>query len=135
MAAPDDTASRSPSDDPQPSDPQPGGSDGGRPLRRRIADRWNGLGPAGKAGVIVIGGVAAAVVGGFFALSNTRATAAAVVDEEDTDPPTRWWTNHAGGYYMCSHMECSKKVNPTIIGHDCCGRCSCGRDFLTGERR
>jgi hypothetical protein len=133
MAAPDDTTSRSPSDDPQPSDPQPEGSDGGRPLRRRIADRWNGLGPAGKAGVIVIGGVAAAVVAGFFAPSNTRATAAAAVDEKDTDPPTRWWTNHAGGYYVCSH--CSKKVNPTITGHDCCGRCSRGRGCLRAAQR
>jgi hypothetical protein len=88
--------------------------------------------------VIVIGGVAAAVVGGIFiALSKTHATAAAVVDEEDTDPPTRLWTNHAGGYYVCSHMGCSKKVNPTITGHDCCGRCRHSRwhDCLGAAQR
>src|SRR2546426_10815356 len=51
--------------------------------------------------------------------TQTRATAADVVEEEDTDPPTRWWTNHAGGYYVCSHQGCSKKVNPIIFGHDC----------------
>lgn len=106
-------------------------------MRQRIADRWNGLGPAGKAGVVVIGGVAAAVIGGFFAISSTRATAAAVVDEEDADLPTGLWTNHAGGYYACSHMGCSKKVNPTIIGHDCCGRCGHSRqhDCLGAAQR
>jgi hypothetical protein len=133
MAVPDDTTSRSPSGDSQPSDLPPEGSDGEKPLRQRIADRWNGLGPAGKAGVIVIG--AAAVIGGFFALSSTRATAAAVADEEDTDPPIRWWTNHAGGYYVCSHTGCSKKVNPTITGHDCCGRCQRGRNCLSAAQR
>ncbi|MFF4576302.1 hypothetical protein [Streptomyces sp. NPDC001410] len=58
--------------------PPPEGNDGRSPLRRRIADHWNGLGVAGKVGVI--GGVAAAVVGGFVAVAlfNTRATAAGV---------------------------------------------------------
>jgi hypothetical protein len=90
MAAPDDTISRSLSGAPQPFDPPPEGSDGEKPLRQRIADGWNRLGPAGKAGVIVIGSVAAAVVAGLLASSNTRATAADAVEEEDTDPPTRW---------------------------------------------
>src|SRR5699024_215173 len=39
-------------------------------------------------------------------------------------------TNHAGGYTVCSHVGCSKKVNPTISSHDCCGRCSAGRSCL-----
>lgn len=135
MAVPDDTTSRSLSDAPQPFDPPSEGSDGGKPLRQRIADGWNRLGPAGKAGVIVIGSVAAAMVAGLFASSNTRATAGDEVEEEDTDPPTRWWTNHAGGYYVCSHQGCSKKVNPTIFGHDCCGRCWPGRDCLSAAQR
>lgn len=135
MAVPDDTTSRSLSGDPQPSDPPREGSDEERPLRQRIADRWNRLGPVGKAGVILISGMAVAVVGGFFALSNTRATAAAAVEEEDTDQPVRLWTNHAGGYCVCSHQGCSKKVNPTIIGHDCCGRCWPGRDCLRAAQR
>jgi hypothetical protein len=49
---------------------------------------------------------------------------------DQTDQPDRWWTNHAGGYYVCSHMGCSKKANSTITDHDCCGRCSQGRDCL-----
>ena len=38
------------------------------------------------------------------------------------------WTNHAGGYLVCSHSGCSKKADPSITDHDCCGRCSQGRD-------
>ncbi|MFI0218793.1 hypothetical protein [Streptomyces lydicus] len=134
MTAPDDTTSRSPSGDPQPSNLPPEGSDGGRPLRRRIADRWNGLGRVGKVGVL-IGGVAVAAVGGLLTLSNGRVTAAAAVEEEDTDPPVSLWTNHAGGYCVCSHQGCSKKVDPTIFGHDCCGRCRSGRDCLSAAQR
>lgn len=130
MAAPDDTTSRSPSRVPKPSDAPPEGSDDERPLRQRIADRWNSLGPFGKAGVVV-GGLAAAAVGGFLVLSNTRATAAAEVeDEEETDRVVRSWTNHAGGYFVCSHLGCQKKVDPTVFSHDCCGRCRAGRDCL-----
>lgn len=40
------------------------------------------------------------------------------------------WTNHAGGYLGCSHIGCTKKANPTITGHECCGRCTPGRDCL-----
>lgn len=87
----------------------------------------------------MIGGVAAAVVGGFFALSNTRASAAGPGrDSCDaiTDPfEVRRWTNHAGGYYVCSHTGCSKKVNKTITDHDCCGRCSRGWDCLRAAQR
>ncbi|MEV7441355.1 hypothetical protein AB0O22_09425 [Streptomyces sp. NPDC091204] len=60
--------------EPSPEDVQadqpPEGSDGERPLRRRIADRWNGIKPAAK----MIGGVtAAAVAGGLIAYYRTRA--------------------------------------------------------------
>jgi hypothetical protein len=51
-----------------------------------------------------------------------------------TDPtyqPGRSWTNHAGGYFVCSHMGCSKKANSTVTDHDCCGRCRRGRDCLS----
>jgi hypothetical protein len=43
---------------------------------------------------------------------------------------TRKWTSHEGGYYVCSHSGCSKKANPTITDHDCCGRCSIGLNCL-----
>lgn len=42
----------------------------------------------------------------------------------------RSWTNHAGGYYVCGHTGCSKKADPVIPGHDCCGRCYPGRKCL-----
>lgn len=35
---------------------------------------------------------------------------------------------------MCGHM-CSKKVNPTIVNHDCCGRCRLGRDCQSAAKR
>lgn len=40
------------------------------------------------------------------------------------------WTDHAGGYYVCSHGGCAKKVNRTISDHDCCGRCRPGRNCM-----
>ncbi len=43
---------------------------------------------------------------------------------------THQWTNHAGGYLVCSHTGCSKKADPTITDHDCCGRCRIGRNCL-----
>ncbi len=52
-----------------------------------------------------------------------------------TDRTGRSWTNHAGGYFVCGHMGCSKKVNPTIADHDCCGRCRRGRDCLRDAQR
>ena len=33
-------------------------------------------------------------------------------------------------YLGCEHSGCSKKVNPSITDHDCCGRCSQGRAHL-----
>jgi len=41
---------------------------------------------------------------------------------------SRSYTNHAGGYFVCSHTGCSKKVDESITGHDCCGRCRQGGD-------
>jgi hypothetical protein len=86
----------------------------------------------------VIGGVVVAVVGGIVvvALSNARGTAADP-DRDDSDdstakePVTRMYTNHAGGYYQCSHWGCSKKINHMYMtDHDCCGRCSRGRECI-----
>lgn len=37
---------------------------------------------------------------------------------KDTNRVVRSWTNHAGGYFVCSHLGCQKKVNPTVFGHD-----------------
>ncbi|MEU5610503.1 hypothetical protein AB0H03_17510 [Streptomyces sparsogenes] len=45
---------------------------------------------------------------------------------------TMWSSN---GYWTCSHSGCSKKVNPTITDHGCCGRCSPGRDCLSAAQR
>ncbi|MFD8421031.1 hypothetical protein [Streptomyces sp. NPDC059466] len=91
---------------------------------------------------VVIGGVAVAVAGVILiALSNPRGTASSAPEEEeeaeeDSDlPVSRWWTNHAGGYFECSHMGCSKKVDPTIFGHDCCGRCRPGRECQSAAQR
>lgn len=133
MAALDDTTSHSLGDEPDPSDPQPEG-DEARPVRQRIAESWNRLRPVGKAGVLVMGGVAALVLKSLIASADTRAPAADAA-EEDADLITRRWTNHAGGYFACTHQGCAKKVNPTIFGHDCCGRCWLGRDCLSAAQR
>ena len=37
----------------------------------------------------------------------------------------------SAGYYVCSHVGCSKKVNESIPDHECCGRCFQGRNCLT----
>ncbi|KOG41309.1 hypothetical protein ADK74_22640 [Streptomyces decoyicus] len=79
----------------------------------------------------MIVGVATAVVGGFLALSNGRASAASPERDSYADSYDPFehphWTKHAGGYYVCRHKGCSKKANPTITAHDCCGRCWPGR--------
>ncbi|MDH6604446.1 hypothetical protein M2164_000081 [Streptomyces sp. SAI-208] len=134
MAAPDDTTSRALDDDAHPSDPRTEGSDEARPVRRRLVEAWNLLRPGAKAGVIVIGTVAAIAVKSLLAPADTHATAADAV-EDDADMISRRWTNHAGGYFVCTHMGCAKKVNPTIFGHDCCGRCRLGRDCLGTAQR
>ncbi|MET7593875.1 hypothetical protein ABZS84_02240 [Streptomyces sp. NPDC005481] len=136
MAAPDDSTSQS--GDPRPSAPQSDGSDDQRTLRQRIAGRWNSL-HVRQAG-FVIGGVAVAVAGIILiALSTPRATASSASDEEaeeDTDLLiTRRWTNHSGGYFVCSHMGCAKKVDPTIFRHDCCGRCWPGQECRGAAQR
>ncbi|MFD9536292.1 hypothetical protein [Streptomyces sp. NPDC060010] len=61
-----------------PSGPPPEHDVERKPLRRRVTDAWNRLGPARKVGVI---GVAVAVVGGVIAVTHTRATAAVTDDE------------------------------------------------------
>lgn len=42
-----------------------------------------------------------------------------------TEPGYRMWSS--GGYWVCSHSGCSKKVAENIGDHDCCGRCQNGR--------
>ncbi|MFB8203059.1 hypothetical protein [Kitasatospora purpeofusca] len=121
MTASDDPTTRGAGDSLQPSGLQPGSVDENRPLRQRIADGWNGLGPAGKAGAIIVGAVV--VLGAVFARAASHANADIVMEAEETEPLVGGWTNHAGGYLTCGHMGCSKKANPTITGHDCCGRC------------
>lgn len=136
MAEPDDATSRTPSGEPQPSSGQPPkGSDAGVPPRQRIADRWNQLGPVGRTALLVIGGVAVAVVRGLLASPDARSTAEARGDEADTDATAGQWTNHAGGYWVCSHDGCTKKVDPTIFGHHCCGKCWPGRECGNAARR
>lgn len=36
-------------------------------------------------------------------------------------------TYSSAGYKVCEHVGCSKKVDESI-DHDCCGRCTTGRD-------
>lgn len=43
----------------------------------------------------------------------------------------RAWANQSGGYMVCSHFGCTKKVDWQILNHDCCGRCSQGRTCRT----
>lgn len=135
MADPDDATSRPLDGDGHLSDPPPGDNDDVKPLRQRIADRWNGLGTAGKAGVI---GAAVLVAGAFLTRSEPRTSA--VDPEQDScddmaEQRVCQWTNHAGGYYVCSHRGCSKKARPLIADHDCCGRCWHGRDCLNAAYR
>ena len=52
-----------------------------------------------------------------------------------TDFTDRAWTNHAGGYYVCKHSGCSKKADWQITDHDCCGRCSLGREHRLAAQR
>lgn len=125
-------------DDPkehQPPDTPPEVSNAERPLRRRIADTWNKLEPAAtKAGAVVISVAAAVVVKGLIARSNTQTQA--TEPEEPTDPPTRTLTiGNGSSYYSCSHQGCHKKVNPTIFGHGCCGRCYPGRNCSNAAQR
>ena len=70
--------------------------------------------------------------GSLSALSNRAEDTADSGDEDNNDETdsgrTRWHTNHAGGYFVCSHRGCKKKCNPYITDHDCCGRCTRGRE-------
>ncbi|WP_051900881.1 hypothetical protein [Streptomyces aureus] len=115
-------------------DPPPGDSDEEKSLHRRIVDGWNGLGVAGKLGVAAA--VAGAIVLVAAALSSTDETETEYNPDQFDDstgpePVTRMYTNHAGGYYVCSHTGCSKKINHIYMtDHDCCGRCSRGRDCM-----
>lgn len=77
MPEPPDDTPRPASGDPDPLVPAPEASD--RSLRQRIADRWNGLGTAGKAGVVA-GSVAVVLGGGFLAVASRRENEA---DQED----------------------------------------------------
>lgn len=124
--------------DDQAPEPTPDPEDTQRSLRRRVADRWNSLNVAGKA--VVIGGVVITVVGGIIVLAGARRSSAGPEcdddsdgnDESNDDSPVvpeliRRVTNHIGGYVLCSHGPCTKKMRPSITGHDCCGRCRTSR--------
>lgn len=65
-----------------PSGPPPESDVERKPLRRRVTDAWNKLGPASKVGVI---SVVAAVVGGVIVVAHARATAAATDDEGEAE--------------------------------------------------
>lgn len=39
---------------------------------------------------------------------------------------TASWSS--AGYRLCRHGACSKKADPIIIDHRCCGRCQPGRN-------
>ncbi|MFD6802794.1 hypothetical protein [Streptomyces cyaneofuscatus] len=110
-------------------------------LLRRIGDRWNSLGLAGKA--VLIGG---AVVGGVIVLARIGAFVSGSgsdgsrdsTDErigDRTGQGEQRWSTNASGYWHCTHMGCTKKANPTILGHGCCGRCQPGRECLKVAQR
>ncbi|MFD4795975.1 hypothetical protein [Streptomyces anulatus] len=114
------------------------------PLHRRIATRWDNLNPTTKTIVVtgltvVAGGALRALAGG--RTTETTALAPLPVEPDDTgrgryDHLGRHvQLNNHGLYYMCRHYACSKKVNWTIPGHDCCGRCTPGRNCLKEAQR
>ncbi|MFJ3709994.1 hypothetical protein [Streptomyces sp. NPDC090053] len=96
-----------------------------KPLHQRVADGWNGLNVAGK--VVVIGGAAITVAVGLVVLASIRASGDDPEFESSEGIPARVNdrrpTNASGGYYQCTHGACSKKMDPRITTHDCCGRC------------
>lgn len=56
--------------------------------------------------------------------------------ESENDPPDRPLVDQSRWRLLrVRHIGCSKKVNPTITDHDCCGRCRQGRDCLTDAQR
>ncbi|MBT2896411.1 hypothetical protein [Streptomyces sp. McG3] len=106
-----------------------------KPLHRRIADQWNSVNTAGK--LALLGGAVVATIRVLAALEDARNPPA----EPDSDPGRYdhlgthvQWNNH-GLYYMCRHHACSKKVDWTITRHDCCGRCTPGRNCLKEAQR
>lgn len=105
------------------------GKDARKPLRQRVADGWNNLNVAGK--VVVIGGVAITVFAGLVVLANIRGSDDEPEPESSKDTPApvnnRRYTNASGGYAQCTHGPCSKKMDPRITIHDCCGRCRYSR--------
>jgi len=67
-----------------PSDLPPGNDVERKPLRRRVTDAWNELGPASKVAVI---SVAAAVVGSVIAVVHPHATTAGTDGESEAEEP------------------------------------------------
>ncbi|MFD7855178.1 hypothetical protein ACFV6B_12955 [Streptomyces microflavus] len=108
------------------------------PLRQRIAARWDKLHPTTK--TIVVTGLTVAAAGALRAVAGGRAPAdepARPIESAENTGQGRYdhlgrhvQLNNHGYYYMCRHYVCSKKVNWTIPGHDCCGRCTPGRNCL-----
>ncbi|MFF6931320.1 hypothetical protein [Streptomyces californicus] len=113
------------------------------PLRQRIATRWDNLNPTTKA--IMVTGLTVVAAGVVRAVAGGRAPADEPAHPIETEENTRQGRydhlgrhvqlNNHGYYYMCQHYACSKKVNWTIPGHDCCGRCTPGRNCLKEAQR
>ncbi|MFI0936864.1 hypothetical protein ACH4RG_34825 [Streptomyces sp. NPDC021019] len=115
------------------------------PLRQRIATRWDNLNPTTKA--VAVAGLTVVAGGALRALAGSRTSETTAVVPLPAEPAVdtgrgrydhlgrhvQW--NHHGLYYMCRHHACSKKVNWTIPGHDCCGRCTPGRNCLKEAQR
>lgn len=118
--------------DEQPPEPTAALDEAQRPLRQRVADRWNGLNVAGKA--VVVGGIVLAAAGGLLMLAYARASTDDP-DQNDDDQgngnatPDRQYVAQGTRvlYVRCSHWACTKKMRPAITGHDCCGRCETSR--------
>ncbi|MFD3729447.1 hypothetical protein [Streptomyces sp. NPDC058671] len=102
-------------------------------MRRLFTEGWNGLGPDRQA--MVIRGLTTITATALLSALGKRLPSPAPSEEGTYESSLRGlrdpqWTNHAGGYWRCRHMGCSKKADPTVMDHECCGRCSPGRNCL-----
>ncbi|THA29231.1 hypothetical protein E6R18_25230 [Streptomyces sp. A1277] len=81
----------------------------------------------------MVGGVVITVVVGLILLANAASSDENEPDDTDypddstpvAEEPSRQYVTQGVNvlYTRCSHSGCQKKMDPRIIGHDCCGRC------------
>ncbi|MFJ5712760.1 hypothetical protein [Streptomyces sp. NPDC093105] len=138
MTAQDDSAPCPLNGDLQPSGLHPEAKGGKKSLRQRFADGWDRLDPEHKKRLVHgLGAITVTALGA--ALGKRLAPAAPPGEEHGHQQPyyplrRGRWSNNAGGYWVCAHYGCSKKANPTVMEHECCGRCSPGRRCLNAAQ-